>query len=168
MTHFGRVTAAVLGSHWLSPTVSRYSIFNVRDLSFVISHFRAIASNFLDRFQRTTWRFDFPSFLSIARTTVSYINPCCLLSFSLQNDSCSNLMYFLLSESFIFMGRDSSVGIATRYGLAGPGIESRWGRDFPHTSRPVLGPTRPTIEWVPGLFPGGKAGGAWRWTPTTI
>ena len=25
------------------------------------------------------------------------------------------------------MGRDSSVGIATRYGLDGPGIESRWG-----------------------------------------
>ena len=25
------------------------------------------------------------------------------------------------------MGRDSSVGIATRYGLGGPGIKSRWG-----------------------------------------
>ena len=25
------------------------------------------------------------------------------------------------------MGRDSSVGIATRYGLDGPGIESLWG-----------------------------------------
>ena len=24
------------------------------------------------------------------------------------------------------MGRDSSVGIASRYGLDGPGIESRW------------------------------------------
>jgi hypothetical protein len=29
-----------------------------------------------------------------------------------------------------FVGRDSSVGIATRYGLDGPGIESRWGRDL--------------------------------------
>ena len=28
------------------------------------------------------------------------------------------------------MGRDSSVGIATRYGLDGPGIESRWGVRF--------------------------------------
>ena len=27
----------------------------------------------------------------------------------------------------IFRSRDSSVGIATRYGLDGPGIESRWG-----------------------------------------
>ena len=38
----------------------------------------------------------------------------------------------------IIMGQDSSVGIATRYILEGPGIESRWGRDFPHPSRPAL------------------------------
>jgi hypothetical protein len=30
------------------------------------------------------------------------------------------------------MGRDSSVGIATRYGMDGPLIESWWERDFPH------------------------------------
>jgi hypothetical protein len=53
-------------------------------------------------------------------------------------------------------GRDSVVGIATRYGLDGPGIESRWGRDFPHPSRPALWPTQPPIQWVPGLFPGVK------------
>jgi len=40
-------------------------------------------------------------------------------------------------------GRDSVVDTATRYGLDGPGIESRWGRDFPHPSRPALGPTQP-------------------------
>jgi hypothetical protein len=40
------------------------------------------------------------------------------------------------------LGRDSSVGIATRYGLDVPGIESRRGRDFPHPSRPALGPTQ--------------------------
>jgi len=28
-------------------------------------------------------------------------------------------------------GEVSSVGIVTDYGLDGPGIESRWGRDFP-------------------------------------
>jgi hypothetical protein len=33
------------------------------------------------------------------------------------------------------MGRDSSVGIATSYGLDQWGIESPWGRDFPHQSR---------------------------------
>jgi len=48
-------------------------------------------------------------------------------------------------------GRDSSVDIATRYGLDGPGIESRWGRDFPYPSTPALGPTQPLIQWVLGL-----------------
>ena len=31
----------------------------------------------------------------------------------------------------VIAGLGSSVGIATDYGLDGPGIESRWGRDFP-------------------------------------
>jgi hypothetical protein len=54
------------------------------------------------------------------------------------------------------MGRDSSVGIATRYEMDGPGIESRWGRDYSQPSRPALGSTQPPIKWVPGLFPGVK------------
>ena len=32
------------------------------------------------------------------------------------------------------------VGIAIRYSLDGPGIESRWGRDSPHPLSPTLGP----------------------------
>jgi hypothetical protein len=32
----------------------------------------------------------------------------------------------ILAELSTGMGHDSSVGIATRYGLDGPGIESRW------------------------------------------
>jgi len=47
-----------------------------------------------------------------------------------------------------------SVGIAIGYGLDGPGIESRRGRDFPHLPRPALGSTQPPVQWVPGLSRG--------------
>jgi hypothetical protein len=64
-----------------------------------------------------------------------------------------------------WMGRGSSVGIATHYGLDGRGVESRWGREFPHPSRPAVRPTQPPIQgyWV---FAGGKAAGAWCLPPT--
>ena len=48
----------------------------------------------------------------------------------------------------------SVVGIATAYGLDGPGIQSRWGRDFPHLSGPAVRPTQPPVQWVPGLSRG--------------
>ena len=57
-------------------------------------------------------------------------------------------------ETHSGMGRDSAVGIATRYGLDGPGIESRWRRDFLHPSRPALGPTQPRVQLVPRLSRG--------------
>jgi hypothetical protein len=55
---------------------------------------------------------------------------------------------------YIKFRQDSSVGIATRYGLGGVGIESQWRRDFPHLSRPALGPSQPPIQWVPALSRG--------------
>jgi hypothetical protein len=37
----------------------------------------------------------------------------------------------LLDDAKLYgVGRESSVGIATRYGLGGPGIESQWGARF--------------------------------------
>jgi len=34
----------------------------------------------------------------------------------------------------MFVGQDSSVGTVTGYGMDGPEIESRFGRDIPHPS----------------------------------
>ena len=59
-------------------------------------------------------------------------------------------------STVIASGRNSSVDTATRYGLDGPGVESRWGR-------------RPDRSWGPSsllyngyrVSPGGKAAGAW-------
>jgi hypothetical protein len=51
-------------------------------------------------------------------------------------------------------GRDSVVDVATGYGLDGPRIESRWGRDFPHLYRPAMGLTQPLRQRVPGLSRG--------------
>jgi hypothetical protein len=54
------------------------------------------------------------------------------------------------------MGRDSSVGIATRYGLNGAGFESWCGRDFRHPFIPALGSTQPPSTMGTGSFLGVK------------
>jgi hypothetical protein len=65
-------------------------------------------------------------------------------------------------------GPGSVVGIATAYRLDGQGIESRWGRDFPHLSRPALRPTQPPVQWVPGLFWGVRCGRGVTLTPQPL
>jgi len=63
------------------------------------------------------------------------------------------------------VGRDSSVGIATGYGLDGPGIESRWRRDFstPVQTGPGAHPASCTMGT--GSFPGLKSGRGVTLTP---
>jgi hypothetical protein len=94
--------------------------------------------------------------------TFWYVTPCSLLesyrhiggksshpedgSSALRHNGCKFLPGYT-----VFVGRDSVVGIATRYGLDGPEIEARWRRDFPHPPRPALRPTQPPVQWVPGL-----------------
>jgi hypothetical protein len=53
------------------------------------------------------------------------------------------------------VGRNISVGIATRNGLYGLPIESLWRRDFPHPSRTPLGSTQPPVQRVSNFFPPG-------------
>ena len=64
------------------------------------------------------------------------------------------LTNFIILLPLTLNGPGCVVGIATAYRLDGTGIESRCGRDFPHLSRPALGPTQPPVQWVPGLSRG--------------
>jgi len=54
------------------------------------------------------------------------------------------------------VGRCSSVGIATRYGLDVSGLEPRWRQHFPHPPKPVLKPTQPPTKRGTGSLPGVK------------
>jgi hypothetical protein len=55
--------------------------------------------------------------------------------------------------------RDGSVGIATDYGLGGPG-SNPVGDEIFRPSRPALDPTQSPSKWVPGLSRGQGASGA--------
>jgi len=76
---------------------------------------------------------------------------------TLQRCSC---YWMLLPPPHFKFTYDSSVGITTSYG---------WGAKFSVPVQTGPGPQPPPhlpIQWVPVLFPGGKAAGAWRWPPT--
>jgi len=61
---------------------------------------------------------------------------------------------------YLKVGRDSSVCIATRYGLDAPRIQSRWGERFSAPVQNGLEAPQPPVKCVPGVFPGVKVAGA--------
>ena len=61
--------------------------------------------------------------------------------------------YIKIKYLTFIRGAGSSVGIATDYGLGGPG-SNPGGDEIFRPSRPTLGPTQPPVQWVPGVSQG--------------
>ena len=74
-------------------------------------------------------------------------------------DTCDGNIYFP------YPALDSLVGIANRYGLDCPGVETRWGEIFA-LFRTGPGAIHSPVLWVPALFSVGKEVWAWHSQPT--
>ena len=64
-----------------------------------------------------------------------------------------NVRHVTCHFSYVHVYGFSSVGIATDYGLDGPG-SNPGGDEIFRPSRPVLGPTQPPVQWIPGFSRG--------------
>jgi len=72
------------------------------------------------------------------------------------------LNVYLILTFYIYWRRDGSVGITTRYGLDGRGIECRWKRDSPYQSTLVVWAQPASCTVGPDSLSRGKVAGAWR------
>jgi len=66
---------------------------------------------------------------------------------------CVYIYIYIYIYIYMYNGSGSPVGIATEYGLDGPGSNPSDEEIF-RPSKPVLGPTQPPVQWVPGLSRG--------------
>ena len=77
----------------------------------------------------------------------------------------NNAKYIFTYITLNIVGRDSSVGIATGYGLDGPGIESRCEARFSALVQTVPGSHPASCTMGTGSFPGVKSGRGVTLTP---
>ena len=76
----------------------------------------------------------------------------CLAAYTMIWHSRQYIYIYIFIYLFI-CGPGSLVGIATDYGLEGPGSNPGEDKIF-RPSRPALGPTQSPVKWVPGLSQG--------------
>ena len=96
------------------------------------------------------------------RETLLFLPLWLLLSLHKDNFDSNQVIHSILSMR---VDRNSAVGIAIRYGLEGPRIESRWGEIFrTDPDRPWDSPNH--LHNGYRVLPRGKATGAWCWPPT--
>ena len=85
--------------------------------------------------------------------------------FGLQPFACKKRLEGLSLSWNMCMGRGSLVGIATAYGLDGPGIESQWGRNFSAPVQTGLEAHLASCTVGTGFFPGVRCGRGVTLTP---
>jgi hypothetical protein len=88
----------------------------------------------------------------VPRSVLSFLSPCYWLI-----DGKRYTNYRM--KEYAVVGRDSSVGIATRYELNSPGIESRWGARFSASVQIGSGAYPASCTMGTGSFPGVKRPG---------
>jgi len=92
------------------------------------------------------------SYITVQFPEHLYFNMDCTVSTSSITFYANLYFIFIILHSYV-CGSSSSVGIATDYGLDGPGSKT-CGDEIFRPSRPALGPTQPPVKWVPSVSRG--------------